>query len=188
MQDDFAEAIDALLEQAEATDPPPTELRISATSPIAAAQQLLAKAQIQEPPVPVEDIAIRCGVRLVAFAGEIEVSGLLVALESGAVIAYNADEGKPRRRFTIAHELGHLLLRHYEHFHIDPRDITVEGHPPDYDWRDERAANDFAAELLMPAAWVTERHATTTNLARLAKAFTVSRQAMQYRLINLGLA
>ncbi|HTU78400.1 MAG TPA: ImmA/IrrE family metallo-endopeptidase [Solirubrobacteraceae bacterium] len=72
----------------------------------------------------------------------------------GAVIGINADHPETRQRFTMAHELGHYLLRHHERaeayedrFHLD----LAENTPPGFDWRAERAANDFAADLLMPA-------------------------------------
>lgn len=114
------------------------------------------------------------------------LSGVLVELEGGAAIGY-ANQYEPRRRFSIAHELGHHLLRHYDNFHIDPERTASDGHPPGYDWRDERAANDFAAHLLMPAAWISERFKSPRDVPRLAGQFGVSQEAMRYRLVNLGL-
>lgn len=61
--------------------------------------------------------------------------------------------------------------------------------------REEIDANQFAASLLMPAQFVRElvskllvRRTGDAVIASLAKAFEVSEQAMEYRLINLGLA
>jgi transcriptional regulator with XRE-family HTH domain len=187
LEDEFADTLDRLLEEAESEAAPETEIRVTSEDPVRAAQELLVKARIKKPPVPVAQLAERCGASVHRLEGNVGISGLLVALESGALIGY-ADEHEQRTRFTIAHELGHLLLRHYEHFHIDPRDAVTEGDPPDYDWRDERAANDFAAELLMPGAWIAQHYQQTPNLTRLANTFKVSRQAMQYRLANLGLS
>ena len=57
----------------------------------------------------------------------------------------------------------------------------------DYDWRDERATNQFAAELLMPTALVVQAAREISAVQELASLFEVSREAMGFRLINLGL-
>jgi len=184
---DVTAAIDRLIEEAEAAERSAPELTVASDRPIAAAQELLAKAAVKRPPVPVDRIAERCGVRLHELApGEDGISGLLLELETGAVIGF-ATETRARQRFTIAHELGHHLLRHYRQFHIDPERTASDGHPPGYDWRDEREANDFAAELLMPASWVAHQFRLNGDAADLATRFGVSKQAMGYRLVNLGL-
>lgn len=116
-------------------------------------------------------------------------SGLLLELPGGSVIGFNSDHPRNRRRFSVAHELGHYLLRHAEHFHLDLAiPAAWHGEPPGYDWRDERAANHFAAELLMPEDFVrraASRH--DTDARRLARQFLVSEEAMGFRLVNLGL-
>lgn len=50
------------------------------------------------------------GFRVVAYLLENEISGLLVINPSGTTIAYNQVESRVRRRFTVAHELGHFIL------------------------------------------------------------------------------
>jgi len=87
---------------------------------------------------------------------------------------------------TLAHELGHHLLGHYNSFHIDPA-TTADGHPPGHDVENERAANDFAAELLMPTTWVSYYAKQLRSSKRLAQKFQVSQQAVRYRLAELGL-
>jgi Zn-dependent peptidase ImmA (M78 family) len=54
-------------------------------------------------------------------------------VSTGVVIAF-AEVPTARQRFTIAHQLGHRLLRHYDHFLIDPERTASDGHPPGYDW------------------------------------------------------
>jgi len=183
----LAKALDLFAEEAERSQPPRRQLRIANDSPVAAAVALLAKAGITEPPVPVHELANRCGVRVLDFLFTDGVSGLLLELETGAAIGYHSGEPAPRRRLTVAHELGHHLLGHYESFHIDPTRTVADGHPPGYDWKYERAANDFAAELLMPATWVSDYARQVRSSTRLAQKFQVSRQAMSYRLVDLGL-
>ena len=57
-----------------------------------------------------------------------------------------------QQRFTIAHELGHHLLEHRDRFYVDLSANPQDGDPPEYQSRHERDANEFAADVLMPAA------------------------------------
>lgn len=105
-----------------------------------------------------------------------------------------ADNGKPeiqisrfepdrRIRFTIAHELGHHFLGHGER----PRDSTKEFNIYNFD-PIESAANSFAAELLMPADYVSAliKVCGITSIKALCDRFNVSGVAMEIRLKNLG--
>jgi Zn-dependent peptidase ImmA (M78 family) len=104
--------------------------------------------------------------------------------QSGApAIIFNTDDSSARQRFTIAHELGHFVLGHG----TSPRDTSnvfssSAGNPI------ERAANQFAAHLLMPAdairMMISQGHSSTDALAKI---FGVSTAAMSYHLVNLGL-
>ena len=82
-----------------------------------------------------------------------------------------------RFRFSIAHELGHILLNHEPHKHI-------------YELRKpalERQADSFAAELLLPEQFLRGDCADYT-MPELAKRYKVSRQSLELRLNDLGLA
>lgn len=96
-------------------------------------------------------------------------------------LEFNASEAPVRQRFTVAHELGHYALGHED----SPRDAGNF-----YANKDpcERMANRFAAELIMPAS-VVQRHYNSGNVTveSLAQLFGVSKDAMGFRLINLGL-
>jgi Zn-dependent peptidase ImmA (M78 family) len=100
------------------------------------------------------------------------------------VIEYNGSESFTRQRFTIAHELGHYVLQHG----TSPRDSAQSFNAGTRDPR-ERAANQFAAEILMPAD--TVHHAVmrgyASTIEELAEMFGVSTLAMGYRLDNIGL-
>lgn len=113
--------------------------------------------------------------------------------ETGAAyVLINSDKPRVRRRFTIAHELGHLALGHLHGGEVVV-DETVRGRSPR-----EREANAFAAGLLMPEAgvkggWERLRHRLGKRplpidwIVWLAASFGVSDQAAAYRLANLGL-
>lgn len=150
-----------------------------------------------ELPVRVEEIARQLGVTLVVETLDRNVSGLLFRQGEDKAIGVNAAHPVVRQRFTIAHELGHLRLHPgkeliLDHVRVNLRD-DVSSHGTD---REEREANAFAAELLMPTSEVAsqvrrvlDRGGTTDSrfIADLALLFDVSEQAMEFRLVNLGL-
>ncbi|MEV5957997.1 ImmA/IrrE family metallo-endopeptidase [Streptomyces sp. NPDC051987] len=91
-----------------------------------------------------------------------------------------------RQRFTLAHELGHVLAR-------DAQDLLTEsqlspGHQKDLT---EVRANAFAANLLMPRdeinSVVREKDVTDEQLTSLVVRFQVSPSALAARLTQLGL-
>jgi Zn-dependent peptidase ImmA (M78 family)/transcriptional regulator with XRE-family HTH domain len=153
------------------------------------AEALLAAAAVTTAPVPVHALAEGCGVRVLSWDFA-DVDGLVVQLPEGAVIGVNENQYDRRQRFTVAHELGHHLLSHAESFHVDfggELSPAATGEHPDYNWRNERAANDFAANLLMPAAVVRTEFTKTADVNELADLFDVSPAAMGFRLTNLRL-
>jgi Zn-dependent peptidase ImmA (M78 family) len=117
--------------------------------------------------------------------------------ESGkTIIGANRSHHPHRQRFTIAHELGHFLLHEGQTVYLDEK-LTVNLRSPESSKGedvDEREANLFAAELLMPAAFLNrDLRGKTVDvigddafLERLAKKYNVSVQALTFRLANLG--
>jgi Zn-dependent peptidase ImmA (M78 family) len=117
--------------------------------------------------------------------------------DGSGVIGVNSEHPKTRQRFTIAHEIGHLLLHGEEEFHIDekaPLALRDEVSSQAIDPR-EIEANQFAAELLMPDTLVrasvgaliaAEANITAEDaIERLAREYRVSPLAMTHRLSNL---
>ena len=114
-----------------------------------AARELLQRFHVEHPDaIDVETIAWHVG-RLIVKEGGLDCAeGRLVATTTrGGVIRVARSSHVGRRRFTIAHEIGHWLL--HQGSTIDRTDskasFTV--------WNDsseEAEANAFAAELLMP--------------------------------------
>lgn len=160
------------------------------------AEELLTDLGERLPPVPVEAIAVERGIEIQRRPGSPDISGLLYREDGRVVIGLNDDDGFVRQRFTIAHELGHFFLHEgNEVIHID-RDLRVNLRTRESHGGEEREANWFAAALLMPrelvrrvATEISEgrRQSDETLIGALAERFEVSRQAMGYRLLNLGL-
>src|SRR5579872_1881164 len=82
--------------------------------------EFLKQSKIKRPPVFVEDLAaqIKAEIRLEPFAGDLH--GMVHRNSDGtAIIGVNSLDAHVRRRFTIAHEIAHLVLHAEETLHID---------------------------------------------------------------------
>jgi len=183
----LSESIQAFLHRAEKLAAGEPTMSVWEDNPIRAAHQALSKAAVTKAPVEIESVAQAAGVRVLPWKFDNALSGLVVELEDGAVIGVNSRHPPVRQRFTVAHELGHFFLRHSDRFHIDLQAAPGDGEPPGYHPRHEREANDFAANVLMPAALVRAEFARNRSIDYLSSAFCVSDMAMRYRLVNLGI-
>lgn len=166
---------------------------------IAAAQNFSAESSVHGVPVNVFAIAREKNINVVPEPGlPDEISGFFKRYgkrDGRPVIVLNDAHSDTRKRFTLAHELGHYVL------HGDPLDVVTEkihfrisnGDPSD---TNEIAANAFAAELLMPAAVVRQELSnqfpdglplTQIDQAatKLSSKFDVSLDAMRYRIMSL---
>ncbi len=168
------------------------------SNPRRKAEELLAKLKIEKAPVPVERVAKQLGATLKfePFDGNDDISAMLYRDDERVLIGVNSKHARTRQRFSIAHECGHLKLhkgKMYVDARINFRD-TVSGLAID---PEEIEANAFAAELLMPRTFVIteikkllkthEPHEVPIIVKELSKVFDVSKQAMEFRLKNLGL-
>ncbi len=122
------------------------------------------------------------------------ISGLVAKRGNVTQFLINQNEPPYRKRFTIAHELGHHflhLLSDGEHI-ITNVDLFREPIAPEKDIDDDRKmdvqANYFASAILMPEEFVKAEFEEDKEVKSLARKFNVSIEAMAYRLNNLGLA
>ena len=118
-----------------------------------------------------------------------------ITKRSGIVSIYLDNDDTPaRKRFTIAHEIGHSVL-HMEaaddYEIVDTEDnfrsltIAVDGWSKEK--RMEWEANTFAAALLMNEKLLREEWEVEKDLSLLAWKFQVSESAMAVRLSSLNL-
>jgi len=126
------------------------------------------------------------------------LSGALVKdSEDDFIIYVNNSDSDHRKRFTIAHEIGHFIS--YKKAGLTKpildRDNTIEDHcvyvgrtadGSDNDQKAEIEANSIAAELLMPETKVRDLVQDKFTVDALAKKFDVSRASMSVRLSKLG--
>lgn len=123
-----------------------------------------------------------------------DLAGMLVRQkDQRPVIAVNSSHHPNRRRFTIAHECGHLLL-HNQEVYVDEK-LSVQKRDENSGLAvslEEIEANQFAAEILMPFRNIVQDIDALdldiedeTDTIALAKKYKVSRQAMSYRIYNV---
>ncbi len=162
------------------------------------AERLLADTPAGSAPVPLKAIVKSLGVEIHQEAVEDDLSGFLYRdhKRNLTIIGVNADHPPNRKKFTIAHELGHYLLHDFDDVHVDRqfkvwlRNETSSQGTDD----EEKEANLFAAEILMPARFIEADVQQIGNfdllnekvIEDLAKRYGVSSQAMTFRLAYLG--
>jgi len=155
---------------------------------------LLAENQIVRAPVPVEEIADNCGAYVQFHEFNNEISGMLLRANDQLIIGVEKSQSSVRKRFTIAHELGHLLLHAGQEVRVDTdfrinfRDSTSSTAAD----VEEIEANAFAASLLMPQSFLQQdlrdRFVDVEDeelIKQLAKKYNVSIQAMTIRIATL---
>lgn len=153
----------------------------------AEANKLLKKLWVEAPDeVDLDALAHKAGNLRIEEGGLENAEGRLVARASGGTIRVKPGLNPGRRRFTIAHEIGHYLLHPREGLH---REDTAKNFILWNDAGEETEANVFAAELLMPEFLFKPRAAKgTPSLAfidRLAGEFQTSALATAYQYVNL---
>ncbi len=150
---------------------------------------LLRKAGVQRAPIPVERIAETLGIRVRYSPSSDGVSGALIKKGKDLIIGVNSSQHSNRQRFTVAHEIAHFILHKGDwNLHVD-EDFCINRDGTDN--LDEREANKFAAELLMPEELLqadVSRFPFVDDavVSTLADKYKVSSKAMQIRLANLG--
>ncbi|NYT41541.1 ImmA/IrrE family metallo-endopeptidase [Sphingomonas sp. R-74633] len=94
-----------------------------------------------------------------------------------------------RKRFTIAHEVGHVVIPWHFGTILDEIDAKPKKTTSEYfEWEGE--ANRFAAELLMPSVWADDICRRSTHLRDamhvIAQRAEVSLRAAALRVLRLG--
>ena len=162
-------------------------------SPKDLATDLLKSHNIRSAPVPVDKIAKAMGVQLKFSPLDEELSGMVFIKEGTPIIGVNSLHHPNRQRFTIAHELGHLVMHRNileNEVHVDKqfKILMRDGVASSGTDTIEIEANKFAAELLLPSFLLDELLTREFDiddegpLEALAKKFKVSKQMLEYRI------
>lgn len=135
-------------------------------------------------PVPAERLALMLGYHCYYFAPSDNTRHISGAVDHDKKqILINENDPLPRQFFTLAHEIGHIILHKNKGNKVDFRTSLLQATDPV-----DKEADIFAAELLMPAEEFKKiwKKYKNTNLA--AAYFGVSKQAANHRIDDLKLS
>jgi Zn-dependent peptidase ImmA (M78 family) len=137
------------------------------------AKNVLKDAKLKNPPIILKNILDSLDFKITLFPKDLgDDDGFCV---NNILIGYNQTKNRARIRFTIAHELGHILLGH-----------NAEEQPSKINFysknEKETVANAFAAELLVPSLMLKKEILKDMSVVELAKKYDVSDDMMFWRL------
>lgn len=140
------------------------------------------------PPHALKPLAASLGATVVQVQAEHGPSGRLTRATSGAFkIEVKESQGWRRKRFTISHEIGHLILLRRSQ---GDRKLRTALESPDYWSSVERVCDYFAAEILMPKAGLIDdlraKELGPDRIFWLYDRYLVSWQALMRRLVQVS--
>jgi hypothetical protein len=149
-------------------------------------EEILRKFYVTDPrDIDLEVIAFDCGAEI----QEASLKGCaahVIGAGDRAVITVDANSPPGRKRFSIAHELGHWMNHRGKAMACVARDLLKPWSALD----PEAVANAFAADLLLPEYLfrprVEGRPISFKTVAEMAEVFQVSRSAAALRLVQFG--
>lgn len=145
------------------------------------AKSLFKEFRISQPPVDLDLITNKLGIE-VHYHDMSDINcSLSIKNQDRYIIVILISGNYGRDRWSLAHELGHIVLNHYELYEIDT--IYVDKLNEYERYLLDREADLFAEELLIPSDWVKYNQSFDTD--DLKEIFKVSREAMVVRLSKL---
>ncbi len=143
------------------------------------AWQILIDYNIKELPISVSALCEEMGIKVRLYEPKNGNDGCCGIRFGKPRIFVSKNCSSERRRFTIAHELGHILLGHVGKYELVNREPSGTDNPI------EQEANVFASRLLAPACVLWGCGVKTAeDIQRLCG---ISRQAAEYRMARMKL-
>ena len=162
------------------------------------AKKLLTDHLVHVAPTPLDDIVKNNHIEITEreFPENSTIDALLIKKGGNATIVVNKSHSSNRKRFSIAHELGHCLMHTQDELYVD-KDVLertfIFTRSTEKRDDEEKEANLFAAELLMPSALIKKdflrliEQREENIFSKLADDYKVSETALTYKLMNLNL-
>lgn len=144
------------------------------------AWQILINEKVNALPVSVSGLAKSMGIEMRYYESTDDNDGFSTIVDGTPVIAVNRLATRQRKRFTAAHELGHILLGHIGNYgNLINREPSPDDNPIEQD------ANVFASRLLAPACvlWALK----VDSAAQIAELCDISIQAAEFRMKRMTL-
>ncbi len=139
---------------------------------------ILIQENITELPINIVSLCKRLGIEVKYYIPSDDNDGECTIVEGIPYILVNRNCSTQRKRFTIAHELGHVLLDHVGKYQLVNREPSPTDNPI------EQEANVFASRLLAPACVLWGCKVKSAN--DIVKLCDISKQAAEYRMNRLN--
>ena len=137
--------------------------------------ELLIDLKIKELPIKITDLCRSIGIPVKLAELTDEQDGYSTIIDGQPIIVINSlkRDNTARMRFTVAHELGHIMLGHVGIYEL------VNREPSPYDNEIEQQANIFASRLLAPACVLWGCNVKSPE--EIMQLCDISHQAAQFR-------
>jgi len=135
--------------------------------------RLLIDLRISELPVNTVKVCAELEIKLHYYEPTDESDGMSCYINGMPHIYVSSEVSPERRRFTIAHELGHIILGHVGKYELVNREPSPDDNPV------EQAANVFASRLLSPACVLWGCNVQTAE--QIQELCKISQTAAEYR-------
>jgi len=147
------------------------------------ARQLLKDAGIKTAPTSIREVVNYLqenrNFNIASYSGFDEDTDALLHTDSeGSTLLFDPSNSENRKRFTIAHEIGHFMLDHTQHGWCKRQEGTSRDPK-------ESEADEFAGELLMPLKLFKADLNRGMHVDDLAKKYVVSKSAAGVRASKL---
>ena len=119
--------------------------------------QIIIQENINTLPVDIVSLCRTLGIVVKYYIPDDDNDGKSLIIDGTPYIFVSSKCSRQRKRFTIAHELGHILLGHVGKYKLVNRELSPN------DNSIEQAANVFASRLLAPACVLWGCHIRTAK-------------------------
>lgn len=151
------------------------------------ARKLLKDNGIKKPPIDIKVILHSKGYEYLEIDSFLKnIDAVFLNKDGRIYAAVNAKHHVHRQRFSLAHELGHILLQHDVTYYMS--DASLDSPPIEklhsFGSPFEVEANTFAGELLVPLNMLKMEFKETKDLQELSKIFVVSKDVIGIAISN----
>lgn len=142
------------------------------------ARKILKDCGIQKPPVDTQQVVSKLGytyIEVPTFPDN--VGAVFLEHDGEQYAAVNANHRSQQKRFSVAHEIGHIQMGHNREYCDEPPSLDNPSTGKEHSEREkayEREANAFAGELLVPLEMLKVEFRKTQDIDALAEIFFVS--------------